>query len=440
MPYPDRISLFQNRELMQAAEELPFQVVMAGTNHKTSPLEFREKLSIAKNREAPFLQYLLGEPTLFEAVAVSTCNRTEVYAATELSFNPVYLSEMILDFHGLEKKDPRQYMYTSTGREAVLHLFEVASSLDSLVVGEGQINQQVKTAYSASKKAGATGPALNLLFQRCFKAAKAVYATTGIASNKVSVSSVGVDLVSQVMGDLCGKQVLIIGSGKTGKLSAVHFRELGVSEIYFANRTPARAEKLANELGAKAVPLKKIDSLMPEVDVVVGCTSAKEPFLHRERASHVLKARGGKPLFILDLGVPRNIDPGVGKLDGIYLYDIDQLGEMAEINLATRKECAEMARELLLGEVETTMQQLAAADRKELVSNLLSMFEDIRTGELERTLSKIDSLPEKDASEIDYLTKRIIRKIMHTPLTRLKTTTDNDERARIIETIRSLFS
>lgn len=416
-------------------------IIITGTNHKKAPIEWREKIAFKNGEQARFIDEIIGEHGISEAVVLSTCNRTELYVVTKEDVDGKTLLRRVIRFldADIDDADIDRYTYTMTGADAVKHLFEVTASLDSLVVGESQVTGQVKEAYYLAKEKGSTGRIFNHLFQRAFKTSKKVKSITGISKAKVSVSSVAVDLIEKVLGDLTGKTVLIIGSGKIGKLSARHFVEKGVGQIFVANRTPEKAEALAREVNGEVVALRMLDKLMSEVDIVVGCTSASQHVMHRKLVLQVISRREGKPLFILDLGVPRNVDPGAGDIEGVHLYNIDQLDEIVSANMVVRQMCADEVDRFLDAEVQKTMEQLSATKRSDLLAELMAEFEHIRKSELERSLGKIKTLTDDDKAEIDYMTKRILGKVMHKPLTRLKPPTPEKDRQKYLETLKALF-
>jgi glutamyl-tRNA reductase len=351
------------------------QIVVVGMNHKSAPIEIREKIAFKPGQDADFLESLNSEKSVSEAVVLSTCNRTEVYAILDKKLAPEWLEDKLFEFHGLDGNVPREHIRIRKRDDVIRHLFHVSCSLDSLVLGESQILSQVKMAYSLAKEKNTAGPVFNFLFQRCFKTAKQVYTTTGIARNKVSISSLAVDLAQQKLGDLSDKTVLIIGSGKVGRLSADHFTGKGIRRI-----------------------------------------------------------------FILDLGVPRNVDPEIATLPGVFLYNIDQLEEIALSHMTARHESAEKASALVRHEAEKAIDQLEAAKRKEVVSDIVAKFEAIREAEVSRSLNKMGKLAGKQTTELEHLTKRIISKILHQPFSKLKPPILLEDRQNNLEALENLFS
>jgi glutamyl-tRNA reductase len=337
---------------------MPAQFLVFGANHRTLPVELREQLSIGPEKRQNLLR-LLTHRYVSEAVVLSTCNRFEVYAGslnnTGNGLRNIIMRAINADFDCLEKET-----YFLQGEKAVRHLLKVTSSLDSLVVGEPQILSQVKEAYHQAKDLGATGSMLNFIFQKALKTAKHVRTHTGISRSKVSVSSIAAELICKAFPELASKAVLIIGSGKMGKLCVKHLAEAGVRRILIANRTPERAYELAEMFNGEVVALEDIEAYLPEVDIVVGCATAPSAILHREKHSGAIKRRNGRPLFIVDLGMPRNIDPELGNMKKIQLYNIDQLQETATENMKTRLQEADTAERLIKKEAAKLVCQLEA--------------------------------------------------------------------------------
>jgi glutamyl-tRNA reductase len=322
------------------------QFAVVGVNHRTAPIETREVLAIARDELAGFADYMVSSSGVEQIVPLFTCNRVEIYGAGTVSDLAQSLGRAFLEYHSVKNKD-MEWLYSFEGLDAVEHLFGVSSSLDSMVVGEPQILSQVKNAYFIAKELGATGKMLNFIFQKCFKAAKEIRTRTAIAKGRVSVASVAADLACETLGELRGRTALVVGSGKIGSAFAVHLAKAGINQIYVASRSFAHAEELADRINGDVVPLHALDTYLDEVDLVVGCTSARQPFLHRERCHAALERRNGKPLLVIDLGVPRNVAPEVAEVEGIHLYNIDRLEEVVAKNLSYRKEQAQRARNLV---------------------------------------------------------------------------------------------
>ncbi len=339
-------ALFSVGQEEQPGRDMNFALI--GVNHKTAPIEKRETLAVPTSALADFIGHMVLSAGAAQVVPLFTCNRAEIYAAGSQDDLAGSLARGFARYHSLDPADT-PWLYSYEGLAAVEHLFSVSASLDSMVVGEPQILSQVKSSYFVAKELGATGKFLNFVFQKCFKAAKEIRTKTAIARNRVSVASVAAGLACETLGGMDGRTALIVGSGKVGSAFAAHLADTWGGRIYVASRSWARAEELAHRVGGEVVPLHTLDEHFDEVDLVVGCTSAKEPFLHRERCRAALERRGGKPLLVIDLGVPRNVAPEVGSLEGIHLYNIDQLEEVVTRNRGCREELARRGREMAAG-------------------------------------------------------------------------------------------
>jgi glutamyl-tRNA reductase len=336
-------------------------LALIGVNHKTAPIDRRETLSVPRESMAAFVEHMILKSGATQVVPLFTCNRVEVYGAGTGENLADSLAGAFCAYHSIET-DKADWFYRTEGLAAAEHLFAVSASLDSMVVGEPQILSQVKNAYFVARELGAAGKYLNFIFQKCFKAAKEIRTRTAIARSRVSVASVAADLACRTLGELGGKTVLIVGSGKIGSAFAVHLADTGIGRIYVASRSYAHAEELAGRVGGAVVPLHRLDEYLDEVDLVVGCTSAKKPFLHRERCRAAIERRGGKALLVIDLGVPRNVAPEAGGLEGIHLYNIDQLEEVVVRNRSYREEQARRGREIAAGLARKTFEKAARLD------------------------------------------------------------------------------
>ena len=337
---------------------MPSRFLVFGANHRTLPVELREQLSFDFEKRRKLLRLLL-DSYASEAVVLSTCNRFEIYAVSRNGTGNGFrrfIADAITADIDLHEKDT----YFLQGEKAIRHLLKVTSSLDSLVVGEPQILSQVKEAYHQAKDLGATGPQLNFIFQKALKTAKHVRTHTGISRCRVSVSSIAAELICNAFAQLSDKVVLVIGSGKMGKISIEHLVEAGVGRVLIANRTLQKAQKLASLFDGEVVPLENIEAYLPEVDIVVGCATAPSAVLHRKKHSEAIMRRNGKPLFIVDLGVPRNVDPELGKMNKIRLYNIDQLQEIAAENMKARLDEATAAEKLINREAAKLVLQVEA--------------------------------------------------------------------------------
>ena len=417
------------------------KVVVFGMNHRTAPVEIRERFAVSEVGRV--LQKLVDRPEIAEAVLLSTCNRVELVVTTD---NPDAAQHVLVDFFARELADGalpartplREMTYLWHGREAVEHVFRVASAVDSMVVGEPQILGQVKDAYRAATEAGTSGAVLSRLFQRAFATAKRVKNETGIAERPVSVARVAVLLAKQIFETLERKSALLIGAGDMIEAALVALDDHGLGTRRVVNRTPAHAEALARRFGGTAHGLDELDRLLPETDVVLACVGGSGPILTRERVEACLRKRQGRPLFLIDIGVPRNIDPGVHELDSAYLYDLDDLQEVAASNEAERRREVERAERIIVEECLHFEGWLVALQAVPTIRDLTRRAEAIRRGELDRFAGRLD-LDEPRRELLEQLTRGIVNKLLHAPISRLRDETDREAGLVRLEEARVLF-
>lgn len=417
------------------------KIVLLGMNHRTAPVEVRERFAV--DRPGPWLKKLVDRPEIAEATLISTCNRVEVVVTAE---SPDAAQHALYDFFardlsGGEGPSPgalAEMTYLRQGREAVEHVFRVASSIDSMVVGEPQILGQVKDAYREAADAGVCGAVLSRLFQRAFATAKRVKNETGIAERPVSVARVAVDLAKQIFEHLDDKSALLVGAGEMieAALVALHDHGLGTSRV--VNRTAANAEALANRFGGSAHGLDELDRLLPDSDVVLTCVGGDAPLITRERVEHSLAGRRGRPLFLIDIGVPRNIDPGVHELDSAYLYDLDDLQSVAAANEEERRRESERAERIVCEEREQFEGWMVALQAVPTIRNLRDRAETIRRGEIDRFAGRLE-LDDRQSETLEQLTRSIVNKLMHSPIARLRDETDREAGLIRLEEARALF-
>jgi glutamyl-tRNA reductase len=328
------------------------RLTLVGLSHKTAPVAIRERLAFPAEGQAEALSLLTSSDTVSEAVIVSTCNRTEIYAVTAAAAEG---SDAIVDFvcgyKGIDRAELSPYLYSSYGEAAVRHLFRVVASLDSMVVGEPQILGQVKEAYEHSFESAATGRVFNRLFRQSFEVGKRVRTETAIGENAVSISYAAVELAKKVFDTLAGRTVLILGAGKMSELTAKHLVSCGAARILVANRTRSRAEELAELFGGVAVPFESLYDHLAKADIVISSTAATEFVITKARLEPAMRSRRGRPLFLIDIAVPRDIDPAVNDLDDAYLYDIDALNHVVEANLEERAREAARAEIIIAEEI-----------------------------------------------------------------------------------------
>ncbi len=419
------------------------KIVVLGLNHDTAPVEVREKIAFDRLALDDGLKRLHSLSAVREGVIVSTCNRVEVIAATldeESAFREMKLflarQESNTNHAGLET-----HLYAYTGSEAVRHLFRVAASLDSMVVGEPQILGQLKEYYVAAHEAGTVGTILHRLFHRSFTVAKRVRSETGIGSGAVSVSSVAVDLAKQIFDRLHDKTIMLIGAGKMGALVVRHLQRNGVNSLMVTNRTFERAVELAAEFHGSPIRYEDFPRYLKLADVVIASTSSSEVLLRPEAVSESLKERRQRPMFLIDLGVPRNFDGRINEIDNAYLYNIDDIKGVAEENLKERSSEAQKAEEIVNEEVAAFVRWLESLDQVPVIAALRQRLDEIRQVELGKSLNTtLKGLSEKEREALEYMTTAMINKILHTPIIRLKQqrSADQDD-PMYVEALKKLF-
>jgi len=414
------------------------KLLLTGLSHKTAPVHLREKLAIAESALPRALRSLhdLGAA---EAVVLSTCNRVEFAVSTPDDVEP----NMVLDQFLLQWQVPRAafdgHLYRLEERDAIQHIFRVAASLDSMVVGEPQILGQMKAAYAMAKTEGSVGGMLETVLTRAFSAAKRVRSETGIGHMAVSVSYAAVELARQIFGTLKAQRVLIIGSGKMGELAAKHLRRSGASKIFVTNRTHARAEEMAQLFEGRAIDYTAFPSMLHEIDIVIASSGAPHFILTRDEMQRVISLRKNKPMFLIDIAVPRNIEPTVNDIEGVFLYDVDDLAGVVNANLKEREKQAEAAESIVAEEVENMMGRLRIEGVTPTIVSLREQLEEIRAGEVAKALRGIQGLTPELERKIDALTHAIINKVAHGPISELRRNATEPEGDQAIEVIRKVF-
>ena len=418
------------------------KVLLLGMNHRTAPVDVRELFAASDSQ--PLLRKLVDRPEIAEAALISTCNRVELVVTTD---KPDAARHVLYEFFSRELAggsgpsaaalEEMTYLYKE--RDAVEHVFRVASSIDSMVVGEPQILGQVKDAYREAAEAGVCGAVLSRLFQRAFATAKRVKNETGIAQRPVSVARVAVDLAKQIFETLDDKSALLIGAGEMIEASLVALHDHGLGARRIANRTAAHAQTLAQRFAGTAHGLDEIDVLLPQSDVVLACVGGSSPILTRERIAAGLAARRGRPLFLIDIGVPRNIDPGVHDLDSAYLYDLDDLQQVAAANEQERLRESERAERIVYEEREQFEGWMVALQAVPTIRNLRDRANEIRRGEIDRFAGRL-RLDDGQHDVLEQLTRSIVNKIMHAPISRLRDETDREAGLIRLEEARALFA
>ena len=416
------------------------ELLVIGLNHNTAPIEIRECLAFPEDKLGEALSKVHALSSVKEDMIVSTCNRVEVYAATRETDKAVHdLKEFLCQYHGISLKEFEKSLYTHIGEEAVRHIFRVASSLDSMVLGEPQILGQIKEAYDISQQANTSGLILHRLLHRAFHVAKRVRTETKIAISAVSVSSVAVALAEKIFGTLEKKTVLLIGAGEMCELAARHLVAGGVEKMLVTNRTYERAVSLAQEFSGEAIPFEDMPQGLKKADIVMSATNSPQYLIGHDQITKVMKDRRQKPIFFIDIADPRDIEPKVGDVENVYLYNMDDLQKVANENVKDREKEAQKAETLVQDEVVKFVTWYRSLEVTPTIVALRKKFEEIRKKELEKTLSLHPNLSDKEKKSLEALTSAIINKILHAPITLLKQTNEEAIADLYLDALHALF-
>jgi glutamyl-tRNA reductase len=414
------------------------KLVLVGTSYQRAPVELRELLAYDEGLRREALGRLSAEGA--EAAVLSTCNRTEVYG---VNAEPEALEERIYgelaDLSGLSHSELAPALYTVGDEAAAVHLFRVAAGLDSMVPGEAQILGQVREAYEAARESETTGPTLHRLFRQALRVGKRVRTETAIGENPASVSSAAAELAERVFEDLEGRRILLLGAGKTADLTAANLISRGVGEIVVANRSPERAEALARRFGGRAVGLDRVEAELAEADVVVSSTSSQGFVLSAAQVERAMKERRGRPIFFIDIAVPRDVDPAVIELEDCYLYDIDDLERVVAESVAGRREEAVRAEAIVSEEADSFRAWQLSLDVVPAISSLRAQAESIRLEELERAAGRLASLSPSQRRAVEALTSQIVAKLLHQPTVRMKEAAAAADGVLYADAVRHLF-
>jgi glutamyl-tRNA reductase len=416
------------------------KLLVTGVSHKTAPVEIRECLAFPEPALPQALQSLKSREGVSEACILSTCNRVEITVTTEDAADPQALVDGFLQESRLVAPvSIEPYLYRHEGQDAIHHLFRVASSLDSMVVGEPQILGQLKTAYGVAKNQGALCGWLEGLLARAFSVAKRVRSETGIGQMAVSVSYAAVELARKIFGSLNSRTIMIVGAGKMSELAARHLRRSGATHVFVTNRTHERAVEMAKLFQGTPVEYGRFLSMLPEVDILIASSGAPHFILHKDEMQRVIAARRNKPMFLIDIAVPRNIEPAVNDLDNVFLYDIDDLQEVVNANLRERLKEAERAEEIVKQEVERTMARLKIQEITPTIVSLQEELERIRQAEIDKVRRKYGPVTREQEEAWEMLTRGIINKVAHGPISELRLQAGRPDGAHVIAAIRKAF-
>ena len=415
------------------------RLVAVGLSHRTAPIEVRETVDFARAGVEAALAALASRGIGRELVVLSTCNRAEIYAVGDAETTADRLGQFFSEYHQVAHAEVADHLYIHRGADAARHLFRVAAGLDSLVVGEPQILGQVKAAYGVASDRQFTAALTNRLFHSAFTVGKRVRAETGLGEGAVSVSYAALGLAKKIFGDLKGRTVLILGAGEMAKLTGVHLQSQHVKQITIASRTLSAAQNLAGRLDGTAIPWDSLDAALATADIIVTATGAPDPVLTRARLEEALRPRRGRPLFIIDIAVPRDVEPAAGQLDQVFLYNIDDLRAIVQENLARRGAELDRAEAIVSEEVARFAAWMQSREIVPTVVALRQRFEMIRRAELERLEPKLAGLPPDARARIDEVTRLIVEKLLLTPTEQLKAVSDEAMIVAYADALNRLF-
>jgi glutamyl-tRNA reductase len=419
-------------------EQTIVHLVLVGISHRTAPVELRERIDFQARGLEASLRALAARGAVREAVVLSTCNRAELYGVSdEVDQGRSAFVDFITEFHNVDRQSLQPHVYQIADLDVARHLFRVAAGLDSLVVGEPQILGQVKEAHSVAGATHVVGPFLNRLFHSSFAVGKRVRTETGLGSGAVSVSFAAVSLAKKIFGDLKGRTVLVVGAGEMGKLTAIHMKSQGVHQVTIVSRTMAHAARTAEAIGgASAAPWEELDTLMGNADIVITATGAVSPILTKAHIESVMRPRRNRPLFLIDIAMPRDVEPAAGEIEQVFLYNIDDLQATVRENLARR--ASEVARaEAIVGEeVDKFGSWLRSRGAIPTVVALRQRFDAVRRSEVDRLAS---TLPPEVRERVDDITRLVVEKLLLTPTEQLKTLNDAETIGAYSEALTRLF-
>lgn len=416
-------------------------IIMVGLNHRTAPVEIREQFTLDSEELPKAVGELRQRKSILESVIVSTCNRTEVYiVADQIHTGRYYTKVFLSDWFGLPKESFTSYLDIRENDAAVEHLFRVASGLDSLILGETQILGQVRESFFAAQSEGTTGTMFNKLFKQAITHAKAVHSSTGISENPVSVSYAAVELAKQIFGDLHKKNVLIIGAGKMSELTAKHLHSGGVANVTVANRTFEKADGLAKQFSGRAVPFEDIDNALVSADILISSTGSKDHVFQKEAMEQTVRKRKGKPLFMVDIAVPRDIDPRLQECESVFLYDIDDLNGIVEANLAQRREQAEKIEVLIEKELVSFKEWLSTLGVVPVISALRQKALTIQSETMQSIQRKMPDLTEREKKVISKHTKSIVNQLLRDPVSSIKELAAEQDKEEVLALFTKIFS
>ena len=415
-------------------------LTLLGINHRTAPVEVREKMNIPDASLAEAVSDLMHRAGIREGMILSTCNRVEVATSAEDEVDAeTIIRTFLADHHHCDLSQFERFFYRLRQQDVVRHLFRVASSLDSMVIGEPQILGQMKQAYATARMVGAMTGTLNEVVNQALAVARRVRRETALGSAAVSVSYAAVELAKKIFGSLKGKTIFVVGAGKMSELAAKHLLSSGASSILVSNRTYERAVELAVAFHGSPVPFEHLFEHMSQADIVISSTGSPQAIINKQQVEKLLSARKNRPIFFIDIAVPRDVDPTVNELDNVFVYDIDDLQHVVEANKKQREREAIWAEEIIRMEVQRTLKRLASRDVVPTIVALEERLNRIRTAETERYQSRLASLSPEQRQVVDALTRGMMNKILHGPITELKSGAGQPENVALVRLIHKIF-
>ena len=417
------------------------ELALIGVSHKTAPVEVRERLAFSSDKIRAALATLLERTHAAEAMILSTCNRVEIVAQGP---DAQLVQDFICEYHQIPAEAISKHVYSYKNAEAIRHLFRVTASLDSMMLGEPQILGQVKEAYRLASEAGTIGSSLSPLLNRAFAVAKRVRSETGISQSAVSISYAAVELARKIFGDLAGKTVMIIGASKMGELAAKHLKRNGVGSVLVTNRTFERAVEIAKIFEGAAVPFEHFTDHMEHADIVISSTGAPHFIITKSLAEQVIRNRRNKPVFFIDIAVPRDVDPLVNDIDNAFVYDIDDLQQVIDANMRERMKEAGRAEEIVDREVQAFCTRMQSREVAPTIVLLRETVDRVRREEIERYRKLLRDMPAEQQqatlAAIDQVTQSLMNKILHHPITQMKEMNSDPNGAEFVETVRKIFN
>ena len=415
-------------------------VVLVGVSHKTAPVDIREKLHFPEPRLGEALHQLRTQFGFEESLILSTCNRVELVAETSIPDEGLHqLKQFIYAFHQVQPDNFERFLYSYTQTEAVHHIFRVASSLDSMVLGEPQILGQIKNAFTLAKGAGSVGRTLNSVMTRAFYVAKRVRSETGIAGSAVSVSYAAVELAKKIFNKLTGKTVLILGAGKMSEMAANHLTHSGVSRVMVWNRSYPSAVEVARLFKGEAILPEELFKHIQQADIIISSTGAPHFILTREDGERIIHLRKNHPVFIIDIAVPRDVDPEINKVNNIFLYDIDDLRNVVDANMRQRQKEAQSAEDIVRQEVESFVRHSQTLDVAPTIVRLREHWEKVRLDELAKNRKRFGDLSREQEVALENLTQSLLNKMLHGPISELKRVSSQPADGTALDVIKRMF-